>query len=134
MFNYKTITSYEAACADQERDPLAEPDYSKCGLAPAQEQYHRSSFRWDIIRTSVNKDKEGNLWKPTPTERRYYFWAWINPDANKRSGFGLSFVDVNFDDSISGVASRLQFRDEPRTKFMFDTFPDLCEDIYIPQE
>ena len=129
---YTDINSYELACKDQGRDPDARPDYSKYGFTPAQERYHNSVFEFDIISISVNKE-DGKKWKPTPDDRRYSVWVNIYDDSSKRSGFGVSFADVDYGVSFAHVASRLTFRDTKRAKHMFDKFPNLYEDILIPQ-
>lgn len=133
-FDYRSIDSYEAACKDQGKNPEKFPDYSECEMTPKEEQYQLSTFKSARIATSINKDEDGNEWKPIPGEDyRYYTWQWIKKDDTKRSGFGLSLRDVHYDDSDAFVASRLQFRDEGRARFFFDTYPELLEDIMIPQ-
>ena len=126
--DYKTITSYEAACADQGKDPNALPDYSKCDLTPGEEDFNLSAFMLSRILVSVNKDEDGNVWEPKADDLRYYLWFWWK---DGRSGSRLSLDGVGYDDSVSNVASRLTCRDNNRARFVFDQFKSLWERMII---
>lgn len=128
---YTDIKTYEDACADQKKDPIARPDYSKCELSPAEEDFNLTVFLLARIIVSVNKDENGEEWKPAPTDRRHYPWAYIEEDKTKPSGSGLSLRDVANDDSVTGVAARLTCRDAPRARYLFEQFKPLWERILI---
>lgn len=123
--DFSNIKTYEDACEDQKKDPNTRPDYSKCELSTAEEDFNLAVFELSRVLVSVNKE-DGQEWKPKPTDRRYYPWAWING-----SGSGRSLDDVGDDNSCTDVASRLTCRDEPRARYVFDQFRPLFERILI---
>lgn len=130
---YKQFDSFEAACKDQGLDPATVlPDFSKSSLSEKQKDYHTAAIMFDIVAVSVNKDEDGNEWKPQVGEERNYAWFNIIKDKTRPLGFRLSFSVFGSDRSHAFVASRLCFRDEDRLLFMFEKFPELFEKLYIP--
>lgn len=131
MFDYKTITGWEAACADQGKDPNVLPSYEGCRLTEGQILHRIAGHKLEIMHVSINKDKNGKEWQPKPGEARHYAWMWWEKDKSKPSGSGLSLCGVEDGASSAGVASRLTCRDEARAKFIFENNIDLFEDYII---
>lgn len=131
--NYKKITSYEAACADQGRDPNDRPDYSKAKMSPEREAFHNAIFEIETVLISVNKDESGNEWIPKPEDQKWFPWAWIKEDESRPSGLGLSFDVSRYGYRGTVVASRLTVRDSSRARFVFDHFTEQYCKILIFQ-
>lgn len=130
---YEKITSFEAACQDQGKDPAGLPDYSKCAMTPEEEAFNLAIFMLMRISVSVNKDEDGNEWNPKPEERRWSPWGWIIEEVSRRSGLGLSFCDSYYDDRVTSVAPRLTFRDAARCRWAFENHKELFCRILIFQ-
>ena len=132
MFDYKTITSYEAACADQNRDPKALPDVTMMepGLAKATIAF----VMLCVISDSINKNEAGEKTKANfydTDERKWSNWMKVEANEENPSGVGLSFYDAVDDYSYANVPARLTCRDPKRSEFFFTQHKALWEEYTL---
>lgn len=130
---YHQFTTLEAAYKDQGIDPAVIDTLPALPFDADRIDFHKAVLQFDILQTSINKDEEGNEWKPQPGEPRYYGWFDIEEDETRASGFRLWFYDSGYDDSDAYVAPRLCFRDRARLMFAIEHHLDLFERIFIPR-
>lgn len=132
MFNYNQIKTYEDACSDQNKDPLAIPDFSM--LPEGQAKYLAAALKLAIIADSLNKDDNGNLtkadWNNTD-ERKWSNFMNVEADEEHPSGSGLSFDVAACVSSFASVPARLTCRIEEISEYFFTQFKDIWEDFIL---
>lgn len=133
--DYSKINSYEAACADQGRDPSLKPDVSK--LEPGLQKFLMSAFELAIITKSLNKDEQGNykkaIWNDSDHWNHFPYWSVLTNKKNT-SGSGLSLSVVGSDCSFASVAARLTTREEEASQYSAETFKDKWEDFILERD
>lgn len=135
MFDYKKIDSYEAACADQGRDPEAAPNVSK--LPEGEARYILAAHKLAVIAVSLNRDEDGNPtkanWNDT-SEYKWFPWMRVHADKDTPSGSALSLYVTAYVLSFAVVPARLTCREEEVAEYFFEQFKPLWEDYILHRE
>lgn len=139
MNDYRTITSFELACADQGFDPAAIlPDVSKMPESLASLGRSAVAFvKLCVIRDSINKDENGKVvkanWYDTD-ERKWSNFMEVEATEECPSGVGLSVGVAGYDNSGTDVPARLTCIDEPRSEFFFNEHKALWEEYILHRD
>lgn len=133
--DYSKITGYEAACADQGRDPNRRPDLSM--LKPGLAKFLNAAFELAVINRSLNKGEDGKVKKAVWTGKEWNHYPWFNVKGATKanpSGSGLSLYGVDHGYSFTNVSSRLTTREEEASEYSAKQFKQLWEDFILDLE
>ena len=145
-FDYRTIKSYEDACAHLNRDPNNLPSVE--GLEVEEAEALLAQHKLWVIARAIR-----NGWKPNwkdSNEWKYYPWFDMNPDEDDADdeddeqdaekvegqgasvpGGGFSSFDCDFVSSLSIVGSRLCFSTGAEAQFFGETFLELHRQVHV---
>ena len=124
-FNYKTIKSFEDACAKVGVDPSSVPsgdNLLKDLAAPIV-----AAYKLMIIYLAIN-----NGWKPSWSNRsqwKYYPYFWFSS-----SGFGFSSSDSYCGRTFTDVGLRLCTDSSEKALYVAEQFKELYEDLFLIKE
>lgn len=121
------ITTIEEAFKAKGLDPNNLPDVS---MLPVElRDYIVAQYQLTIVVKALN---EG--WEPdwsNEDQWKYYPWFNVEKNADKPSGFGLSYFVFGVWSAGTGVGSRLCFANWETAKYAADTFTELYERCYL---
>lgn len=121
-FDYKTIKTFEDACAKCGIEPIALPELS---MIP--EEFRKpilAAYRIMIIYKAIN-----NKWVPdwaNSNQGKYYPWYWV-----LSSGFGFSCSSYTYDYSFTSVGSRLCTDSSEKAMYIAKQFEQEYKDYFL---
>ena len=124
-FDFRTIKSFEDACAKENINSAQLPDVS---MIP--EEFAKpviAAYKLMVIFIAIN-----NGWKPdwgNLDEYKYYPWFGV-----LSSGFGFSISDYGCDDSGTGVGSHLCTDKREKALYIAEQFEDEYKDYFLYSE
>jgi len=114
-FDFRSITTIEAAYAKCGLDPKTLPDVS---MLPERFSFLTTVFLLSMIFEAINDG-----WEPDYSDfdqKKYYPWAWVSSSG---LGFDAALYDCAYSYTI--VGSRLCTDTSEKARFIFETFPEL---------
>ena len=126
-FDFKSIKTFEDACAKQGIDPLQLPDMSM--IDPGMGKALIAAYKLFVIFKAINDG-----WAPNwnnAREYKYFPWFYVAADAARPGGFGFSgsFFDLWITSTICG--SRLCTDTSEKAMYIANTFKDLYIDFML---
>ena len=122
VFDFRTIKSFEDACAKENIDPAALPDVS---MIP---EYLRkpiiAAYKLMIIFLAIN-----NGWRPdwsNSNQKKYYPWYWV-----LSSGLGFSRSYCGYDGTYTFVGSRLCTDTSEKAIYISEQFREEYADFFL---
>ena len=125
VFDFRTIKSFEDACAKENVDPTALPDVS---MIP--EDLRKpiiSAYKLMIIFLAIN-----NGWRPdwsNSNQKKYYPWYWV-----LSSGFGFSDSAYDYVRTDSDVGSRLCTDTSEKALYIAEQFKTEYQEYFLYSE
>jgi hypothetical protein len=125
VFDFRTIKSFEDACAKENIDPTALPDVS---MIP--EDLRKpiiSAYKLMIIFLAIN-----NGWRPDwskSSQWKYYPWYRV-----LSSSFGFSHSNYNFDFTHTNVGSRLCTDTSEKAMYIAEQFKAEYQEFFLYPE
>jgi len=125
VFYFRTIKSFEDACAKENIDPTALPDVS---MIP--EDLRKpiiSAYKLMIIFLAIN-----NGWRPDwskSSQWKYYPWYRV-----LSSGFGFSRSGYDFVGTLTGVGSRLCTDTSEKAEYIAEQFQEEYKEYFLYSE
>lgn len=123
IFDYKTIKSFEDACAKLELDPAQLPEIPLVELSKPL----IAAFKLMIIFMAIN-----NGWKPdwsNSYQWKYYAWFSVLP-----SGLGFSYSTYGCTRTAMSVGSRLCTDTSEKAQYIADQFKEIYKDYLLYTE
>ena len=121
-FDYKTIKTFEDACAKEGIDPTVLPDLS---MIP--EEFRKpllAVYRLMIICKAIN-----NKWVPdwaNSSQYKYFPWYWV-----LSSGFGFSHSHYGYAGTATAVSSRLCTDTSEKAMYIANQFEQEYKDYFL---
>ncbi len=126
-FDYKSIKSFEDACAKLALNPSTLPEVSL--LPEEMRKAIVNVYKLFIIFKAIN-----NGWIPNWNDfnqYKYFPWLRIQASAALSSGFGFSFSTYDCDIASSGVGSRLCTDSSEKALYIAETFQDEYKEFFL---
>ena len=124
-FDFRTIKTFEDACAKENIDPTLLPE---CSLLP--EEFEKpiiAAYKLMIIFRAIN-----NGWRPdwsNSSQLKYYPWYRV-----LSSGFGFSVSHYYYDDSDTDVGSRLCTETTEKALYIAEQFKAEYQEYFLYPE
>ena len=126
-FDFKSIKSFEDACAKQGIDPLQLPDVTM--LDPGMGKALIAEYKLFVIFKAINDG-----WVPNwnnDNEYKYFPWFDVAADEARPGGFGFSNSYYAYWDSYTYCGSRLCTDSSEKALYTARTFEDLYIDFML---
>ena len=126
-FDYKSIKSFEDACAKLALDPSTLPEVSL--LPEEMRKAIVNVYKLFVIFKAIN-----NGWIPNwndSNQHKYFPWFRIQASPALSSGFGFSGSYCSYVDSISCVGSRLCTDSPEKAIYIAETFHDEYKEFIL---
>jgi hypothetical protein len=126
-FDFKSIKTFEDACAKEGIDPLQLPDVSM--IDPGMGKAMIAAYKLFVIFKAINDGWEPN-WN-NASEYKYFPWFYVAADAARPGGFGFSFSYYDFWSTCTFCGSRLCTNTAKKALFISETFMGLYIDFML---
>lgn len=124
-FDFRTIKTFEDACTRLGIDPSNLPDVSMIPEDLAKPII--AAYKLMIVYRAIN-----NGWKPDWSDRdQYKYYPWLSVLS---SGFGFSYSNSFYDNSLSSVGSRLCTDTSEKAMYIANQFEAEYKDYFLYSE
>jgi hypothetical protein len=129
--NFKDIKDYNGVCAALGLDPQQLPVVNH--LAEDEAKDVINDFMYKRMVRAINLQEDGMVWEPNYYNRELKIEPWLEVACDEQRPGGFGFSNSSSDDWRTGTdaGARRCFKDVPRFRHAFETFPDLFLHQYL---